>query len=140
MAGLVFGVDIGVIAQAKEFIRQDLHLNDAVVSWIVGSMMFGALFGSLSAGMITGKIGRKNSMILSAARGPDLQPHNRRILHRCCRLRLPALSVGSGTEINPRHHDLRLSADDYRRDPDLLHLQQYHTVHDLYSGQHRPVL
>lgn len=67
MAGLVFGVDIGVIAQAKEFIRQDLHLNDAVVSWIVGSMMFGALFGSLSAGMITGKIGRKNSMILSAA-------------------------------------------------------------------------
>ena len=53
MAGLVFGVDIGVIAQAKEFIRQDLHLNDAVVSWIVGSMMFGALFGSLSAGMIT---------------------------------------------------------------------------------------
>ena len=67
MAGLVFGVDIGVIAQAKEFIRQDLHLNDAVVSWIVGSMMFGALFGSLSAGMITGKLGRKNSMILSAA-------------------------------------------------------------------------
>ena len=130
MAGLVFGVDIGVIAQAKEFIRQDLHLNDAVVSWIVGSMMFGALFGSLSAGMITGKIGRKNSMILSAAL----------FMAGCTGCTLTDDAVGSGTEINPRHHDLRLSADDYRRDPDLLHLQQYHTVHDLYSRQHRPVL
>ena len=50
LAGLLFGIDIGVIAQAKDFIKKDLVVDDQVISWVVGSMMGGATFGTLISG------------------------------------------------------------------------------------------
>ncbi|MGN1392894.1 MAG: sugar porter family MFS transporter [Succinivibrionaceae bacterium] len=66
LAGLLFGIDVGVIAQAKEFIKIDLGLNDNMISWVVGSMMGGAAFGAVSAGFLTKIFGRKVSLIFSS--------------------------------------------------------------------------
>ena len=65
MAGLVFGIDIGVIAQAKDFIKQDLQVDDTVISWVVGSMMGGATAGAMVSGILTRRLGRKVSLLLS---------------------------------------------------------------------------
>ena len=67
LAGLLFGIDIGVIAQAKDFIKQDLGVSDSVISWVVGSMMGGATAGALISGRLTRKFGRKYSLIISAS-------------------------------------------------------------------------
>ena len=67
LAGLLFGIDIGVIAQAKDFIKKDLVVDDQVISWVVGSMMGGATFGALISGYLTRKLGRKYSLIISAS-------------------------------------------------------------------------
>ncbi len=65
LAGLVFGIDIGVIAQAKDFIKQDLDLSDTAISWVVSSMMAGAAAGALSAGILTRRYGRKMTLLVS---------------------------------------------------------------------------
>src|SRR5574344_1461420 len=66
LAGLLFGIDIGVIAQAKEFIITDLKLSENEISWVVGSMMGGAAIGAIGAGFLTRRLGRKISLILGA--------------------------------------------------------------------------
>ncbi len=66
LAGLLFGIDIGIIAQAKDFIRQDFALSDNMISWVVGSMMGGAAIGAISAGFLTKALGRKKTLIISA--------------------------------------------------------------------------
>lgn len=66
LAGLLFGIDIGVIAQAKEFITTDLGLSENEISWVVGSMMGGAAIGAIGAGFLTHRLGRKISLILGA--------------------------------------------------------------------------
>jgi SP family galactose:H+ symporter-like MFS transporter len=65
-AGMLFGIDIGVIAQAKDFIAKDLAIDDQMLSWVVGSLMGGATFGTLFSGHLTRKQGRKNTLIISA--------------------------------------------------------------------------
>ncbi|MBQ8706964.1 MAG: sugar porter family MFS transporter [Succinivibrionaceae bacterium] len=65
LAGLVFGIDIGVIAQAKDFITEDLNVSDTVMGWIVGSMMGGAACGTLISGFLTRSLGRKYTLIVS---------------------------------------------------------------------------
>lgn len=66
LAGLLFGIDTGVIAQAKGFIKSDLNLTDFQLSIIVSSMLGGAAFGALSAGFITRNFGRKRSILVSS--------------------------------------------------------------------------
>ena len=67
LAGLMFGLDIGVISGALSFIGKAFHVNDAVQEWIVSSMMFGAAIGAIAAGYLSASFGRKRSLILSAA-------------------------------------------------------------------------
>lgn len=66
LAGLLFGIDTGVIAQAKEYIAKDLSLTDAQISIIVSALLGGAAFGALSAGFLTRNFGRKKSLISSS--------------------------------------------------------------------------
>ena len=67
LAGLMFGLDIGVISGALSFIGKEFHVDDAVQEWIVSSMMFGAALGAVAAGYLSASFGRKRSLILSAA-------------------------------------------------------------------------
>lgn len=39
LAGLLFGIDTGVIAQAQDFIMATLHLTTQQLSLVVGSML-----------------------------------------------------------------------------------------------------
>lgn len=67
LAGLLFGLDIGVISGAQQFIKSDFGLNDSTIELIVSFMMLGALIGALVSGWLSEKIGRKRLLILGAA-------------------------------------------------------------------------
>jgi SP family galactose:H+ symporter-like MFS transporter len=67
LAGLMFGLDIGVISGATHFIQAEFHVTDHVIEWIVSSMMFGAAVGAALAGWMSVSLGRKRSLILGAA-------------------------------------------------------------------------
>jgi SP family galactose:H+ symporter-like MFS transporter len=66
LAGLMFGLDIGVISGALQFIGKAFHATDTDKEWIVSSMMFGAALGALAAGVLSYRLGRKVSLILGA--------------------------------------------------------------------------
>ena len=66
LAGLMFGLDIGVISGATQFIQRDFAISDHMVEWIVSGMMFGAAIGALLAGRMSAALGRKRSLILGA--------------------------------------------------------------------------
>ncbi|MEX5433718.1 MFS transporter, partial [Klebsiella michiganensis] len=42
LAGLLFGLDIGVIAGALPFITDEFQISAHTQEWVVSSMMFGA--------------------------------------------------------------------------------------------------
>ena len=66
LAGLMFGLDIGVISGATQFIRHDFGIDDHTIELIVSSMMFGAAIGALAAGFLSAMLGRKRSLIIAA--------------------------------------------------------------------------
>ncbi|MBS1080172.1 sugar porter family MFS transporter [Gluconobacter kondonii] len=66
IAGLMFGLDVGVISGALGFIRDEFHASDFEQSWIVSSMMFGAALGALGAGRMSYAFGRRRALIFSA--------------------------------------------------------------------------
>ena len=65
LAGLMFGLDIGVISGATQFIQADFKVSDHMIEWIVSSMMAGAALGALGAGWMSSALGRKRSLILA---------------------------------------------------------------------------
>ena len=67
LAGLMFGLDIGVISGALAFIGTAFHAGDTAKEWIVSSMMLGAAAGAVIAGYLSASFGRKRTLIISAA-------------------------------------------------------------------------
>ncbi|MDF3982977.1 sugar porter family MFS transporter [Luteibacter sp. PPL201] len=66
LAGLMFGLDIGVISGAQQFIQAEFKVTDHVIEWIVSAMMAGAAVGALGAGWMSASLGRKRSLLLGA--------------------------------------------------------------------------
>ena len=66
LAGLMFGLDIGVISGATQFIQVEFAVSDRMIEWIVSAMMLGAAVGAAGAGWLSAALGRKRSLILSA--------------------------------------------------------------------------
>ena len=66
LGGFLFGYDTGVINGAQFYLSKYFQLDDAMKGWVVGSALLGCLVGAILAGPISIKIGRKNSLILSA--------------------------------------------------------------------------
>ena len=66
LAGLLFGLDIGVIAGALPFITNDFKIDSHVQEWVVSSMMFGAAVGAVGSGWMSWKLGRKKSLMIGA--------------------------------------------------------------------------
>ncbi len=55
LAGLLFGLDIGVIAGALPFIAHEFQITSQQQEWVVSSMMFGAAVGAVGSGwLLTG--------------------------------------------------------------------------------------
>ena len=67
LAGLMFGLDIGVISGALEFIGKAFAIGDTAKEWIVSTMMLGAALGAIIAGYLSASFGRKRTLIMSAA-------------------------------------------------------------------------
>jgi len=66
LAGLMFGLDTGVIAGALHFIADTFHASSRTQEWIVSSMMAGAAVGSVGAGAISFRFGRSGAMVGAA--------------------------------------------------------------------------
>ena len=66
LAGLMFGLDVGVISGAQQFIQHDFAIDDRAIEHIVSSMMLGAAIGAALAAWLSGHFGRKRSLIFSA--------------------------------------------------------------------------
>lgn len=66
IAGLMFGLDLGVISGALKFIGAEFGVSDVGKEWIVSSMMVGAASGALAAGRLSYSLGRKRLLLLSA--------------------------------------------------------------------------
>ena len=63
VAGLLFGLDIGVIAGALPFITDHFTLSSQLQEWVVSSMMLGAAIGALFNGWLSFRLGRKYSLM-----------------------------------------------------------------------------
>ncbi|SFK87461.1 sugar porter family MFS transporter [Rhodanobacter glycinis] len=66
LAGLMFGLDVGVISGAQQFIQKDFAISDHTIEWVVSSMMAGAALGALGAAWMSSALGRKRSLIIGA--------------------------------------------------------------------------
>ncbi|MFM2483215.1 sugar porter family MFS transporter [Celerinatantimonas sp. YJH-8] len=63
LAGLLFGLDIGIIAGALPFITSDWQITTHQQEWVVSTMMLGATLGSISNGWLSSRLGRKFSLL-----------------------------------------------------------------------------
>ncbi|CAI1956783.1 MULTISPECIES: sugar porter family MFS transporter [Serratia] len=66
LAGLLFGLDMGVIAGALPFLAHEFSLSSQQQEIVVSIMMLGAALGALGSGPMSSRLGRKKSLLLSA--------------------------------------------------------------------------
>ena len=72
LAGLLFGLDVGVISGALDFIKKDFlsDLNplqaDSRAEFIVSALLWGAVAGTLMSGFLSSKFGRRKTILVSA--------------------------------------------------------------------------
>ena len=67
LSGLLYGIDIGVIAAALPYLKATTAFTDAQLSLIVGAVVMGAVASALFAGPLAERIGRKPTIALAAA-------------------------------------------------------------------------
>ncbi len=66
LAGLLFGLDVGVISGAQGFIEKEFKIGDQQIELIVSALLWGAVFGTLISGMISSRFGRRRTILVSA--------------------------------------------------------------------------
>jgi sugar porter (SP) family MFS transporter len=66
LAGLLFGFDTGIISGALLFIKGSFPVSISMKEMIVGSVLAGAILGSLSSGVLTDRYGRRGIMLVIA--------------------------------------------------------------------------
>ncbi len=67
LGGLLYGVDVGVIAAALPYIEQTAGFNPSQLSQVVAAVLFGSVLSSLFAGYLADKLGRKALITIAAA-------------------------------------------------------------------------
>lgn len=66
LGGLLYGIDVGVIAAAVPYIEKTSSYTPQEISIVVAAVLFGSVLSSLFAGMLAEWLGRKKVIILSA--------------------------------------------------------------------------
>ncbi len=66
LAGLLFGLDVGVISGAEKFIQKDFKISDDTIQLVVSSLLWGAAFGALFSGILSSHLGRRKTILISA--------------------------------------------------------------------------
>ena len=67
IGGILFGYDTAVISGTTEFVRMQFNLNAGGEGWYVGCALIGSIAGVLVAGSLSDYLGRKKTMLISAA-------------------------------------------------------------------------
>jgi MFS transporter, SP family, solute carrier family 2 (myo-inositol transporter), member 13 len=65
LGGLLYGVDVGIIAGALPYLQATSHLNAGQTSFIVAAVLLGSVISTLFAGILADWMGRKWLMALS---------------------------------------------------------------------------
>ena len=65
LGGLLYGVDVGIIAGALPYLEATSGLNAGKLSFIVAAVLLGSVISTLFAGMLADKMGRKALMACS---------------------------------------------------------------------------
>ncbi len=66
LAGLLFGLDVGVISGAQKFIQAEFKISDSVIGFVVAALLWGAVFGTLLSGVLSNSFGRRITILISA--------------------------------------------------------------------------
>lgn len=66
LGGLLFGYDTGVISGATEALQSYFQLTPARLGFAAASALIGCVFGSLGAGYLSSRYGRKGALIMAA--------------------------------------------------------------------------
>src|ERR1700759_343333 len=67
LGGLLYGVDVGIIAGALPYLEATSGLNRGELSIIVAAVLLGSVFSTLFAGLLADWLGRKPLMVISGA-------------------------------------------------------------------------
>lgn len=67
LAGLLFGLDIGVISGAQLYIQRDFAVTDRMLEYIVSALLWGAVAGALISGLFSNRFGRRRAILASGA-------------------------------------------------------------------------
>ena len=65
MGGLLYGIDVGIIAAALLYLGKTINLTIEETSFIVAAVLGGSMFSSLVAGILADLFGRKKMMVVS---------------------------------------------------------------------------
>ena len=65
LGGLLYGVDVGIIAGALPYLEATSGLNAGQLSFIVAAVLLGSVISTLFAGLLADWLGRKSMMALS---------------------------------------------------------------------------
>ncbi|HTV57932.1 MAG TPA: MFS transporter [Verrucomicrobiae bacterium] len=65
LGGLLYGVDVGIIAGAVPYLEATSGLNAGQLSIVVAAVLMGTVISTLFAGLLSDRMGRKPVMILS---------------------------------------------------------------------------
>ena len=66
LGGLIYGIDVGVIAAALPYVRNTSNYSSVQLGFIVGAVLWGSVLSSLFAGSFAEWFGRKKIIIASA--------------------------------------------------------------------------
>jgi len=66
LAGLLFGLDIGVISGALPFVKNAFKLSVESEGTVVSALLWGAVIGTLISGILSSKLGRRKTILVSA--------------------------------------------------------------------------
>ena len=66
LGGLIYGIDVGVIAAALPYVRNTSNYTSVELGFIVGAVLWGSVISSLFAGSLAEWFGRKKIIIASA--------------------------------------------------------------------------
>ena len=67
IGGILFGYDTAVISGTTEIVKNQFMLTDMMEGWYVGCALIGSIAGVLVAGTLSDYLGRKLTMLISAA-------------------------------------------------------------------------
>lgn len=65
LGGLLYGIDVGIIAGALPYLEATSGLNAGQISIVVAAVLLGTVISTLFAGLLADRMGRKHLMILS---------------------------------------------------------------------------